>query len=66
MSDEKPISLNTHEPDACCGKHLSKALRSGLLDSLDTWMCPKCGMEWQPRMVETLRHWEPHPVILIF
>ena len=61
-------SLDTHEPDECCGKHLDRTLRNGVLwDKLyrRSWTCPKCGMEW--RITEgAIRHWMPHPVVAVF
>lgn len=68
-------NLNTHEPDRCCGKHLAKALLKGSLDSVEHWDCPICGCEWKPKLVmdadsdrnvHTIRHWEPHPVVMVF
>lgn len=57
------LSLDSYEPDPCCSKHLAKALRTGALKDKDSWVCPKCGCEWKPRMVETVRHWEPNELI---
>lgn len=59
-------NLNTHEPDRCCGKHLAKALLKGSLDSVEHWDCPICGCEWKPKLVGEIRHWEPHPVVMVF
>jgi len=56
---------NSYEPDTCCGKHIVRAISEGKLDAADSWECPKCGLEWKPRVVGTLRHWEPHPVLLV-
>lgn len=55
--------LQTFEPDECCGEGISQAL--GELSG-DSWTCPKCGCEWNPRMVGSVRHWEPHPEVMIF
>jgi hypothetical protein len=65
--------LNSHEPDECCGKALSKALLSGSLDTANSWECPKCGQEWRPKLTkfipgdgaltlapDPIRHWTPH------
>jgi hypothetical protein len=51
--------LNTHEPDDCCAKALSKALRSGALDKAETWKHEKCGLEWRPVHIGEARHWQP-------
>ena len=53
-------------PNSCCGKSISKALRSGALDTAATWECSKCGCEWRPTMIEGLRFWEPHPIIQVW
>lgn len=59
--------LNTHIADDCCGSRLNAALLSGLLDDTDSWDCPDCGTEWQPRTIDgTLRHWEPRPAAVLF
>lgn len=55
----EPAQLNTHVPDTCCSKPLSKALSGGLLAGKDSWDCPKCGVSWKARMVQAVRHWEP-------
>ena len=36
--------LQSHEPDQCCGKHISKALRAEELDTAAEWTCPRCGV----------------------
>lgn len=51
--------LNSTEEDACCSRRLQRVLCSGALRDKDSWTCPACGVEWKPRMVETIRHWEP-------
>jgi hypothetical protein len=51
--------LNTQLQDPCCSKPFSKASLSGALDDLNYWLCPKCGTEWKPRKIGTIRHWEP-------
>ena len=57
----------SHAPDGCCAKHISKALRKGDLDTAEIWNCPKCGTEWKPSMVSAtsdmanpIRHWQPY------
>jgi hypothetical protein len=56
--------LQTYEPDDCCP--IAKAIESGRLDAADSWMCPKCGMEWRAETGEAIKHWSPKPVIVIF
>jgi hypothetical protein len=53
--------INSHAPDPCCGKHLSKALRTGMLDTVMHWECPKCGTQWKPTLIAGVRHWQPVP-----
>lgn len=59
-------TLDSFEPDTCCGSAISKAARSGVLGSVTSWECPKCGMEWQPAQVGSIRHWSPTPAVMIF
>ncbi len=54
----------TYEPDDCCGRRISRVLDT--LSAADSWECPKCGVEWRPAIVGTLRHWAPHVPILLF
>lgn len=54
-------TLNTYEPDSCCGRAISKALRADMLNDTDRWKCPKCEMLWTPEMRGDLRHWMPRP-----
>ncbi len=63
MADE---TLNTHEPDLCCAKRLSKELRDGKLDGKNSWECPKCGVEWVCDLVGTFRHWRPNCPVMRF
>ncbi len=51
--------LNTHAADTCCSKPLIKALHANELDGKDNWDCPKCGVTWKARMVDSVKHWEP-------
>ena len=60
-----PPVTDTFEPDECCGTLLSRALRKGIPESLDAWMCGKCGMEWKPTLYGSLRHWTPRPLIAV-
>ena len=56
--------LQTYDPDDCCP--IAKAIESGRLDDADSWICPKCGMEWRAETGQAIKHWSPHPVIVIF
>jgi hypothetical protein len=58
---ESNAPLHSHEPDTCCGAAISKALRSGLLNTVERWECPKCGMLWTPEMHGEIKHWMPRP-----
>lgn len=64
------MPLNTHEPDACCGKALSKALASGVLDDTTMWTHEQCGLDWKVQIIageETeVRHWSPHVLIEVW
>lgn len=66
MSSDARSRNQTHEPDDCCGKRISKALRDGTLDVSESWECPKCGLCWKPTIVEGLRHWAPHCPVMRF
>jgi hypothetical protein len=50
---------------------LRKAVKAEVLDKLESWDCPDCGMEWKPRDItpagaeRMLKHWEPRPVLLV-
>jgi len=70
--------LNTVHPDDCCTRRISKDLRDGKLDTVDTWECPKCGTEWRPTIIslapgklvtldqaQQIRHWEPVPAVAV-
>ena len=55
-----PDILNTQEPDECCSRPWQKAALRGLLDNAKIWTCPRCGCDWEPKMIEgAIRHWEP-------
>lgn len=60
-----PSILHTHDPDDCCA--IGKALADGKVRG-NSWICPECGMEWRPVMIDegTVCHWEPHPCILVW
>lgn len=67
MSTEQPKPtgnlLNTHEPDdTCCGR----ALRKVDLSTLESWTCPRCGMDWGAEIVGEIRHWTARPIIAVF
>jgi hypothetical protein len=57
--------LQTHDPCACCGSLLDRALAAGQLDVADSWTCPKCGEAWRPAMVGVVRHWTMHAAYLV-
>ncbi len=59
--------LNTHEDDPCCSAALQKALRDGELDSVKSWTCPICGLEWRARLItDDIRHWTPYEIIEVW
>ncbi len=53
----EPGLLQTFADDPCCTRGLAAELTGRPL--MDRWICPKCGSEWIPRLVGTVRHWEP-------
>jgi hypothetical protein len=63
-----PVSLTqTYQEDDCCGKHVSKAIRSGTVGVSGAFTCPKCGCEWRAGQIgERLFHWTPRPIIEVF
>lgn len=63
--DGAPSILHTFEPDKCC--KIGKALADGKVRG-NSWICPECGTEWRPVMIDngTVCHWEPHPCILVW
>lgn len=58
--------LDTFEQDNCCGAHLAKAGRAGVLASVTAWSCPKCETEWVPTVNGPIRHWAPVAAVMIF
>jgi hypothetical protein len=76
IGGEKPISaairseetkrLQSHVEDECCDGPLNRALRSGSLDTAESWTCPKCGENWKPELIGDLRHWTPRPLVAVF
>jgi len=58
--------LNSHVEDECCDGPLNRALRSGSLDNVESWTCPKCGETWKVELIDGIRHWTPRPVIMVF
>ena len=57
--------IDTYEWDQCCAQRLAKALREAVTPMTE-WTCPKCGVEYRPRMVGRLRHWEPQCPVVVF
>jgi hypothetical protein len=58
-----PETLNTCDPDPCCGKRIAQALNSGKLKNVDSWVCPQCGEVWEAEAIGPLRHWSPRPLM---
>lgn len=62
-----PGTLDTFEPDdSCCGREIAKAARSGVLASLQSWECSKCGCHWEPSLIIGVRHWSARPAVAVF
>lgn len=53
----------TFAEDDCCTRRIMKANRNNMAE----WTCPECDTLWRPRMIETLKHWEPtaSPVLVL-
>ena len=60
MEPEPTATLDTIEPDDCCLRPLSKALRDATAP-MERWECSKCGLEWKPTGSGLMRHWRPVP-----
>jgi hypothetical protein len=59
-------AMDSFETDyGCCGSHITKASRDGVLKSVTSWECPKCGCEWTPTQNGAIRHWSPKPAVII-
>lgn len=60
-----PKTLNVISEDAtgCCAA-IRKALKQA--PDLERWNCPKCGLDWMPRMVDGMRLWEAKPVFQVW
>lgn len=56
--DREPLDLM--DPDPCCFKRFGANLKSHSLKFASAWFCPKCGTEFRPVMVGTVRHWVAH------
>lgn len=59
-------NLQSFEPDDCCGAALSRALKSGQLESVDTWTHEKCGQQWKGTMRGVIKFWEPAVMMEVF
>jgi hypothetical protein len=59
-----PALPDTWESDECCGKPLTRALRSGILRT-DDWLCPSCGAEWKAEQRGAVRHWTPAALVAL-
>ncbi len=57
---------NPEDATGCCAA-INKAIRKGELDAVDLWTCPRCGMDWRPRLVAgKVRFWEAQPVVMVW
>ena len=56
---------DTYQDDSCCSKRLAKALLAAT-EPLTEWTCPRCGVEYRPRVVGDLRHWEAICPVVVF
>lgn len=67
-----PELLETFAEDDCCRLRILNAAHAGKLQGKDSWMCPKCGMEWRAEYLKLdmgepcAKHWEPKPLIAVF
>lgn len=60
-TQHKSLNIVSEDAYGCCGA-IRKALQKDA--SIDTWTCPKCGMDWKPRMVDGMRLWEARPAFM--
>ena len=58
---------HTHDPDDCCARSLSKALRDGKLEGKLSWTHEKCGCEWIAEEIPGtgFLHWRANPLIAV-
>ena len=62
LREPSPTSiLETFAEDNCCSRRLQKASRAGLTQ----WNCPECGCDWEPAMVNGVKHWSPKPAFFV-
>ena len=65
---DAPVSLtHAYHEDDCCGKHISRFIRSGKANAVESFECPQCGCEWRADQIgERMFHWTPRPIIEVF
>lgn len=60
--------LNIADPQdatGCCHA-IQKVIRKGELDAVEVWQCPKCGINWEYQIVESVRFWTARPVVMVW
>lgn len=51
------LQVLTEDASWCCVCAWSKALKTGALDTIELWECPKCGCEYRVQLVSCIRYW---------
>ncbi len=60
------VLTDSFEPDqGCCTSAITSASRKGVLKSLQSWECPRCGCEWRAQNAGVFRHWSPIAMLAI-
>ncbi len=76
----KPHNVASPQDATGCCSAINKALRKGELETVDVWVCSKCGMEWRPRLIGFgcvaqfadcvttggIRYWQAQPIVMLW
>ena len=50
------------EIDSCCKPRLMKVNRT----KISTWVCPRCGQQWDAALLEGVKTWQPYSPIMFW
>lgn len=56
-SESRTCQTLTEDASACCKSRWERALDKGKLETIDVWVCPKCGCEYRSQLVGEIRNW---------